>query len=108
MAKKMNESFNDLFSDLLGTTPPAAKRSRLSVGRQGSANGKSRYRPLKFEFKAPPARPRGPLETLLTPESNVKNTTPTDQNRFKEPPPRPLPPQGKHNYIPSSIIFRKN
>jgi hypothetical protein len=45
MAKKMNESFNDLFPDLMGATPPAAKRSRLSSSsRQGASASKSRYR----------------------------------------------------------------
>jgi hypothetical protein len=48
------------------------------------------YRPLKFEFKAPPSRPRGPLEALLTPEPNVQQISPAaaadkDQNRFREP-----------------------
>ena len=95
MAKKMNESFNDLFPDLVGSTPPAAKRARLSTGRQGSAS-KSRYRPLRFEFKAPAARQRGPLETLLTPENTVLNRVDRDQGRFKEPPPpRPPPPKGR-------------
>jgi hypothetical protein len=86
MAKKMNESFNDLFPDLVGSTPPSAKRARLSSGRQSSAT-KSRYKPLKFEFKAPAGRPRGPLETLLTPENNISNATGPQGGRFKEPPP---------------------
>jgi hypothetical protein len=87
----MNESFNDLFPDLVGSTPPSAKRARLSSGRQQSAS-KSRYRPLKFEFKAPAGRPRGPLEALLTPETNTSNAA-GQQGWFKEPP-KPPPPKG--------------
>jgi hypothetical protein len=103
MAKKMNESFNDLFPDLMGATPPAAKRSRLSSSRQGTSASKSRYRPLKFEFKAPPSRPRGPLEALLTPEPNIQQVSPAaadkDQNRFREPLKPPPRIKGSQNIL---------
>ncbi len=61
------------------------------------------YRPLKFEFKAPPSRPRGPLEALLTPEPNVQQISPAaadkDQNRFREPLKPPPKIKGSRNFL---------